>query len=124
MCGSCTGLLRTWERRHYDTAVISFVLHEIDERERAAVLTSVMRRSRRVILADYRVPRVPGVMDAATEVVEFFAGREHYNGFRSFVRQGGLEGLLAKAGVPAFRCVEGVPLPANVVVLEGPARSP
>lgn len=103
----------------YDTAVISFVLHEVDAAARAALLADVRGVAGRVILADYRVPRVPGMMDTATEIVEFLAGREHYRGFRSFVRRGGLAGLLAEAGVHVYRRIEGAPLPGEILVVEG-----
>jgi SAM-dependent methyltransferase len=103
----------------YDAAVISFVLHEVDAAARAALLAEVRGVARRIILADYRVPRVPGIMDTATEIVEFLAGREHYRGFRSFVRRGGLAGLLAEAGVRVAQRIEGAPLPGEILVVEG-----
>lgn len=105
----------------YDAAVLSFVLHEVEAGERVPLLTAVRGVARRVILADYRVPRVPGLMDTATGIVEFLAGREHYRGFRSFVRRGGLAGLLAEAGLQEYQRVDGTPLPGEILVVQGAA---
>lgn len=104
--------------KSYDVAVLSFVLHEIDSGDRAPLLSRVAGHARRVVLADFRVPRVPGVVNAGSEIVEFLAGREHYRGFRSFVRAGGLTALVTNTGLRIVRKVEGVPLPAEVMVVE------
>ncbi len=87
----------------YDFAVISFVLHEVDEQLRTPMLRALAGAARHIVLADYRVPRRVGLMDATTEVVEFFAGRDHYRGFKSFVRAGGLYSLIQQAGLPTPR---------------------
>lgn len=105
----------------YDAAVLSFVVHEVEAGERLELLGAVRGVARRVILADYRIPRVPGVLDTATEIVEFLAGREHYRGFRSFVRRGGLAGLLAEAGLLEYQRVNGTPLPGEILVVQGSA---
>lgn len=103
----------------FDVAVLSFVLHEVDERERIDLLRDTAYRARRVILADFKVPRAPGLMNAASEVVEFFAGPEHYRGFRSFVRNRGLPGLLAESGLVVEERARHVPLPAEICVVRG-----
>lgn len=87
----------------YDFAVISYVLHEVEEHRRIPMLRALAGAARHVILADYRVPRRAGFMDATTEVVEFLAGRDHYQGFKSFVRAGGLLPLVREAGLSSLR---------------------
>ena len=89
----------TQARETFDVGVVSYVLHEVDEGARAPMVRLLAGSVRTVILADYRVPRRRGLMDAATEVVEFLAGREHYRGFRSFVRRDGLPGLVRETGL-------------------------
>jgi SAM-dependent methyltransferase len=89
--------------RTYDYGVISYVLHEVEEAKRMPMLLSLAAASRRLVLADYRVPRGFGMMDAATEMVEFLAGRDHYRGFKSFVRTGGLVALVRSAGLVTSR---------------------
>ncbi len=87
----------------YDFVVISFVLHEVDERLRVPMLHAMAGATRWIVLADYRVPRRTGLMDATTELVEYFAGRHHYRGFKSFVLAGGLYSLIREAGLPTPR---------------------
>jgi SAM-dependent methyltransferase len=99
----------------YDYAVVSYVLHELDEAERVPMLRSLGAMARRLILADYRVPRRRGIMDTATEVVEFLAGREHYRGFRSFVRAGGLRTLVS--GMRLLEQCDSVPSTAELLVV-------
>jgi hypothetical protein len=101
----------------YDYAVVSYVLHELDETERLPMLRSLGAMARRLILADYCVPRRRGIMDMATEVVEFLAGREHYRGFRSFVRAGGLRTLVSKGGMRLLEQCDSVPSTAELLVV-------
>jgi len=83
----------------YDVGVISYVLHEVSEQQRVPMLRLLATAAQTVILADYRVPRRSGLTNVTTEVVERLAGREHYRGFRSFVRRGGLPGVVQEAGL-------------------------
>jgi SAM-dependent methyltransferase len=85
--------------RPYDDAILSYVLHEVEGGARLDLLRSIAARARRLIVADYRVPRARGIFDVLTEAVEFAAGRDHYRGFRSFVRNGGLTTLVQEAGL-------------------------
>ena len=87
------------QHQEYDVGVISYVLHEVSEQQRVPMLRLLATAAQTVILADYRVPRRSGHINVATEVVERLAGREHYRGFRSFVRRGGLRGLAQEAGL-------------------------
>lgn len=89
-------------REAFDVGVVSYVLHEVQEEARAPMLRLLAGASRTLILADYRVPRRSGLLDIATEVVEFLAGREHYRGFRSFVRREGLPGLVRESSLQAL----------------------
>jgi len=100
----------------YDYAVVSYVLHELDEAERLPMLRSLAGSARKLILADYHVPRRRGIMDAATEVVEFLAGREHYRGFRSFVQTGGLRPLMREAGLTLIEESDSAPSTADLLL--------
>ena len=55
--------------------------------------------SRRVIVVDYAVPLPQGPVGLLAQVVEMSAGPRHYQGFREYIRQGGLEVLMAEAGL-------------------------
>lgn len=101
----------------YDIAVLSYVIHEVDAGSRRNLLHAVSRHARTLILGDYRVPRVRGLYDALTEAVEFFAGRSHYRGFRSFVREGGLLPLVERAGLTVVKEEPSAPENAQVLVV-------
>lgn len=81
-------------KRHFDYAVLTYVLHEVEEHERAGLLRDISRVARRLILGDYRVPRPVGLFSTLDEVVEFAAGRDHYTNFKSFVANGGIPHLV------------------------------
>lgn len=85
--------------RHYDYAVLTFVLHEVDEAEREALLRAAARAADKVIVGDYLAPRPAGLWGALAAAVEFGAGREHNRNYRSFLRNGGISGLAAKVGL-------------------------
>jgi ubiquinone/menaquinone biosynthesis C-methylase UbiE len=100
----------------YDYAVISYVLHELDEAERLPMLQSLAGVARRIVLADFRVPRRRGIMDATTVVVEFLAGRDHYRGFQTFTRSGGLLPLVKEAGLSILEESTSAPSTAHVLL--------
>lgn len=83
----------------YDVAVMTYVIHEVEEGERAGLLGLLSDAADTILLGDYKVPRVRGLYDLGTEIVEFLAGRDHYRGFKSFVRRGGLQGEVRAAGL-------------------------
>lgn len=83
----------------YDFAVLSFVIHEIDEEKRLRLLGALGSAADRIIMVDYMVPRPKGLRSLLDEVVEFLAGAENYKNYRSFVDGGGLAGLAERAGL-------------------------
>ncbi len=83
----------------YDYAVISYVIHEIESGDRAEILGILSAAARRIILVDYAVPQPAGVRRAFDDLVELAAGWNHYRNFRSFVEEGGLSGLVKRAGL-------------------------
>ena len=84
---------------HYDYAVLTFILHEVDEIERAGLLRAAAGAANKVIVGDYLVPKPGGVWGALATAVEFVAGREHYRNYLSFVRNGGIRGLADQGGL-------------------------
>jgi SAM-dependent methyltransferase len=101
---------------HYDYAVLSFILHEMDEAERADLLRAAARAAEKVIVGDYLVPKPGGVWGALATAVEFAAGREHYRNYLSFVRNGGIRGLAGQAGLKVVSEINST-LPMSQLVL-------
>jgi len=82
----------------YDYAVLTFILHELNEAQREGLLRAAARAADKIIVGDYLVPGPGGFWGALVEAAEFGAGREHYRNYRSFVRNGGIGGLIEKSG--------------------------
>ena len=74
----------------YNYAVLSYVLHEIHESQREKILTTVSLYAEKIIIIDYLVPKPKNVWRYLNEIVEYFAGREHYDNFKSYIENGGL----------------------------------
>lgn len=87
--------------RHFDYAVLTFVIHEVDEGERLNLLNEIFLLADKVIIGDYLIPQPQKLIKAANETVEFLGGREHYNNFKSYAAAGGILGLVKKGGYKA-----------------------
>jgi SAM-dependent methyltransferase len=83
----------------FDYATLSYVIHEIEERERNRLLQTLSSVARNLIIVDYLVPQPRGHWRMLNEAVEFMAGSDHYRNFKSFVAGDGLTGLLERAGL-------------------------
>lgn len=104
--------------RRYDYAVMTFILHEMDESEREGLLRAAAGAAAKVIVGDYLVPRPGGAAGALSVAVEFAAGREHYRNYRSFVRSGGIGGLAGKAGLKVVSETKNSPPVTHLALLE------
>lgn len=100
----------------FDYATLSFVIHEMDEREREGVLRSLAAAADKVIMVDYLVPRQGGLRTIFDEAVEFVAGRDNYRNFRSFVDTGGLIGLSERAGLEVLGEVKSAGVSAHILI--------
>jgi SAM-dependent methyltransferase len=83
----------------FDFAVLTYVLHEVPEAERSALLNDLGLIADRVLIGDYTVPLPGGLWTALDHTVEWLAGKEHYRGFRSYVKRGGLAGEVADSSL-------------------------
>ena len=87
------------ENVHFDFAILTYVIHEINEEERVNLLKDIALVSDKIIVGDYLVPRPKGFGSNVSEAIEFIAGREHYRNFKSYVANGGIYYLADKAGL-------------------------
>lgn len=106
------------ENRHYDYAVMSYVIHEIDESNRIEILKTLAENSGIVILVDYLVPRPSTYWSYINEAVEFIAGKEHYRNFKSYVKNGGIKGLTDQSGLKIIKEVKNLPSTSHIAILE------
>jgi len=108
--------------QHFDYAVLTYVVHEVPEHERVELLRNVSRIANTIILGDYLVPRPPGFWSFLNEIVEFAAGRDHYDNFKSFVARGGIQGLIRTLPLQLFQEITNLPQTAHIVMLQSPKR--
>jgi SAM-dependent methyltransferase len=102
----------------FDYAVVTFVIHEVDEKERINLLRQTALVADKIIIGDYIVPKPKGFGSFLSEVIEFIAGAEHYRNFRSYMTNGGIHSLADKAGLKVVYEISNHPLSNHIVVLE------
>ena len=105
------------ENVHFDFAILTYVIHEINEEERVNLLKDIALVSDKIIVGDYLVPRPKGFGSNVSEAIEFIAGRVHYRNFKSYVAEGGIYYLADKAGLKVINEITNNPLSNHVVVL-------
>ena len=94
--------------KSYDFGLTSFFLHETSHRTREKAIGELNRVSKNyIILVDYTQPKT--LLDKAFRYfivfIEFLAGKEHYNNYKSFMKEGALEGFIKKHGLKIDKAV-------------------
>jgi cyclopropane fatty-acyl-phospholipid synthase-like methyltransferase len=84
---------------HFDYAVMTFVIHEVNENERIGLLNDIFELTDKLIIADYLIPQRTDFWKNSTNFIEFVAGREHFRNFKSYEALGGLHYLVQQAGL-------------------------
>lgn len=106
--------------QHFDYAVMTYVIHEVEPEERINLLKEMSLIADKVIIGDYLVPVKKGFWGVFNELVEYFAGNEHYRNFKNFVADNGLTNLADKAGLNIIKELDNTPSTSQVFVLEHP----
>ncbi|NOX16862.1 MAG: class I SAM-dependent methyltransferase [Chlorobi bacterium] len=106
------------EIEKFDFAVMTYVIHEVDEDLRLPILKAMKEKANKLIIGDYLVPRPDGFWSKINTAVEFAAGREHYKNFKSFTAKGGLQNLAEEGGFTIVKNIQNKPNTAQLVVLE------
>ena len=105
------------QNSHFDYALMTYVIHEVNEEERVKLLKDISHVADKIIIGDYLVPRPDGFWAVLNEVVEFVAGSEHYRNYKNYVRNGGLQDLADKAGLKIIQEIKNKPSTSHLVVL-------
>jgi len=87
------------DHAHFDYAVLTYVIHEVNEDERITLLSEMAQVADKIIIGDYLVPKSAGFGGRLTEVIEYIAGAEHYRNYKSYMANGGIYHLADKAGL-------------------------
>jgi len=102
---------------HFDFAILTYVIHEINAEERVNLLRDIAQVSDKIIVGDYLVPRPKGFGGIISELIEFIAGKEHYKNYKSYMADGGIYHLADKAGLKVIDEITNHPLSNHVVIL-------
>ncbi len=101
----------------FDYAVMTYVIHEIDEDKRVELLEQLSLVANKIIIGDYLVPKPDGLWSKLNEVIEFLAGSEHYTNYKNYVSNGGIKNLAEKAELKIIKEIKNKPLTSHLVVL-------
>jgi SAM-dependent methyltransferase len=102
---------------NFDYVIVTYVIHELPYKERLSLLRGISGISKKIIVGDYLVPSPKGLWKVLNEVVEFAAGKDHYNNFKSFVRHNGIAGLLEESGLKIHQEIKNEPSTSHITVL-------
>jgi SAM-dependent methyltransferase len=102
---------------HFDYAVLTYVIHEVNEEDRIKLLKKVSQVADKIIIGDYLVPQPNGFWKGLNEIVEFAAGKEHYRNYKNFIFNGGIQELADKAELKILTEIRDRPLTSHLVIL-------
>lgn len=103
---------------HYDYAVLSYVIHEMDESLRVNILNTILQYTDKIIILDYFVPQPKNIWRLLNEVVEFAAGKDHYRNFRTYSKNEGIKGLSKLSGLKIIDEIQNSPSSSHIAVLQ------
>jgi ubiquinone/menaquinone biosynthesis C-methylase UbiE len=90
---------------YFDYASISMGLHDKEKPIRYQIISEmkrVVKQDGALILIDYQIPLPGNVLAVSARAIEFFAGGSHYQSFRDYLRNGGLEDILKSYGLREY----------------------
>jgi SAM-dependent methyltransferase len=96
--GTLTESLKTGDS-YFDYAVLTYVIHEVEEAERINLLSEAAGISKKIIIGDYVVPGQVGLPGWLSKKIEYMAGEDHYRNYMSYMRNGGIYYLARAAGL-------------------------
>jgi SAM-dependent methyltransferase len=103
--------------KKFDYAILTYVIHEVNENERIELLKDIISISNYIIIGDFLVPH-PNLFDKiSTNTVEFLAGKEHYRNFRNYYKKGGISYLSTRSGLKIIKEIKNQPLGTHIALL-------
>lgn len=106
------------QKFHYDYAVMTYVIHEVNEEERVKLLKEISFIADKIIIGDYHIIQKNFLWRWLNELVEFAAGKEHYKNYKNYIFNGGLKGLANKTDLKIITEIENRPLTSHLLILE------
>lgn len=105
------------QNHHFDYAVMTYVIHEVNPDERIALLKEMSQIADKIIIGDYIVPVNKGFWSTLNVIVEYLAGKEHYTNFKDFIANDGLIRLAEDAGLKILSEIKDKPITSQLLVL-------
>jgi 2-polyprenyl-3-methyl-5-hydroxy-6-metoxy-1,4-benzoquinol methylase len=102
----------------FDFAIITYVIHEMPEVERKNVLTYMGTIANKIIIGDYITPTPKSLWGGINVIVEYLAGKDHYNNFKSYVKNGGIDYLVKESNLRITKEIKNQPKTSHLVVAE------
>jgi SAM-dependent methyltransferase len=103
--------------RYFDVAILSYVIHEIDEEKRIEILKTISDFAEKIIIVDYSSSSQSGFWRVLNEVVEFAAGKKHYNNYKNFLKGNGITGLVEKSNLMLIKEIKNKPTTSHIAVI-------
>jgi hypothetical protein len=100
----------------YDYSLLSYVIHEIDENERAGILNLLSSYSDKLIIVDYLAPHPKNLTGKINRIVEFLAGKKHNKNFKSYLENEGIAGLARQTNLKILEEIKDNPPAAHIAV--------
>lgn len=101
----------------FDTAVLTYVLHEMDPGDRVALLRALATAAGQIVVAEYAAPQPRNLTGVLNTLVERAAGAKHFANFREFVARDGLVGLSKEVALSVAREVRVDPAGSHIMVM-------
>lgn len=83
----------------FDVALTSMAMHQFSPEVGLKVLMEMKRAASTIIVADYAWPMPGSLYGRLARAIEWIAGGEHHRNFLQYMKNGGMEPLLHKAGL-------------------------
>ncbi|KYC45353.1 MAG: ubiquinone/menaquinone biosynthesis methyltransferase [Candidatus Methanofastidiosum methylothiophilum] len=82
----------------FDYAIFSLSLHEMKSETRIKALEEIKKIANSIIIYDYLVKKNTSFKGVLNSTIEFLAGKDHFENYKSFQKENGIFGLLEKNG--------------------------
>lgn len=92
------GRISELTKERFDYAVFSLSLHEMKSDTRAKALEEIKRVADKLIIYDYLVKEKTSFQGILNSIIEFIAGRDHFENYKTFLKENGIFGLLENGG--------------------------
>ena len=99
----------------FDYVIFTYVIHEMSESERINALKSAIKFGNHLIIGDYIYPHPNSFWGYLNVVVEYLAGKEHYNNFKDYIDRKGLPGLMNRVGMKITDEIKNEPATSHLI---------